>query len=103
MRGPGGVTLRTAEPREYRAPDAEMLTQKVLGFRLPLAGLGDWVRARPSPESPAVTQYNDNGTLKSLEQSGWRIEYLDYEGERPKRLRLTYPGVELRFAVTEWK
>lgn len=103
VRGPGGVTLRTAEPREYRAPDAEMLTQKVLGFRLPLAGLGDWVRARPSPESPAVTQYNDNGTLKSLEQSGWRIEYLDYEGERPKRLRLTYPGVELRFAVTEWK
>ena len=98
-----GVILRTAEPREYRASDAETLTQKALGFRLPLLGLGDWVRARPSADSPAVTQSNDNGTLKLLEQRGWRIEYLEYEGERPRLLRLVYPGIELRFAVTEWK
>jgi outer membrane lipoprotein LolB len=103
VRNAEGVILRTAEPREYRAHDAETLTQKVLGFRLPLLGLGDWVRARPSPDSPAVTQYNDNGTLKLLEQRGWRIEYLEYEGARPRLMRLAYPGIELRFAVTEWK
>ena len=98
-----GVILRTAEPREYRASDAETLTQKVLGFRLPLLGLGDWMRARPSPGLPAVTQYNDNGSLKLLEQRGWRIEYLEYDGARPRLLRLAYPGIELRFAVSEWK
>ena len=103
VRNAEGVILRTAEPREYRADDAETLTQKVLGFRLPLLGLGDWVRARPSPDSPAVTQYNDNGTLKLLEQRGWRIEYLEYDGERPRLMRLVYPGIELRFAVSEWK
>jgi outer membrane lipoprotein LolB len=103
VRNAEGVILRTAEPREYRADDAETLTQKVLGFRLPLLGLGDWVRARPSAESPAVTQYNDNGTLKLLEQRGWRIEYLEYEGTRPRLMRLAYPGIELRFAVSEWK
>jgi outer membrane lipoprotein LolB len=103
VRNAEGVILRTAEPREYRAHDAETLTQKVLGFRLPLLGLGDWVRARPSAESPAVTQYNDNGTLKLLEQRGWRIEYLEYDGERPRLMRLVYPGIELRFAVSEWK
>ena len=103
VRDARGVVLRTAEPREYHAADAETLTQKVLGFRLPLAGLGDWVRARPTPGSPATTAYNDNGSLKMLEQRGWRIEYLEYEGERPRRLRLVYPGVELRFAVSEWK
>src|SRR5690349_9208843 len=37
------VTLTTAEPREYRAADAESLTEQVLGFRLPLAGLANWV------------------------------------------------------------
>ena len=98
-----GVILRTAEPREYRASDAETLTHKALGFRLPLLGLGDWALARPSADSPAVTQHNDNGPLKLLEQRGWRIEYLEYEGERPRLLRLVYPGIELRFAVTEWK
>ena len=77
--------------------------EKVLGFRLPLLGLGDWMRARPSPGLPAVTQYNDNGSLKLLEQRGWRIEYLEYDGARPRLLRLAYPGIELRFAVSEWK
>lgn len=103
VRDAEGVILRTAEPREYRADDAETLTQKVLGFRLPLLGLGDWVRARPAADSPAVAQHNDNGTLKLLEQRGWRIEYLEYEGERPRLMRLSYPGIELRFAVTQWK
>lgn len=103
VREPEGVTLRTAEPREYHAPDAETLTQKVLGFRLPLAGLGDWVRARPTPRVPFRMDRGESGQPRMIEQSGWRIEYLEYEGERPRRLRLTYPGVELRFAVSEWK
>lgn len=102
VRDARGVVLRTAEPREYRAADAETLTQKVLGFRLPLAGLGDWVRARPSA-GEFQAERTPEGRLQSLQQRGWRIEYLEYEGERPRRLRLLYPGVELRFAVSEWK
>ena len=43
------------------------------------------------------------GRLLQLEQSGWRIEYLEYQGKLPARLRLTYPGLELRLAVSEWK
>ena len=82
------VLLKTAEGREYRASDSESLTERVLGFRLPLEGLADWVRGRPSPE---------------LEGRGWKIEYLEYDGERrPIRMRLTYPGVELRLAIAKW-
>lgn len=103
VRAPEGVLLRTAEPREYHAPDAEALTEKVLGFRLPLAGLGDWIRGRPSPGAPFHMEKSGNGQPRVLEQSGWRIEYLAYDGEGPKQLRLTYPGVELRFAVSQWK
>jgi outer membrane lipoprotein LolB len=102
VRGTDGVVLRTAEPREYRAADAETLTQKVLGFRLPLAGLGDWVRARPAP-GEFHAERSPDGRLQLLEQGGWRIEYQEYDGERPRRMRLVYPGVELRFAVSEWK
>jgi outer membrane lipoprotein LolB len=102
VRGADGVVLRTAEPREYRAADAETLTQKVLGFRLPLAGLGDWVRGRPAPGNFHAERSPD-GRLTLLEQRGWRIEYQEYDGGLPKRMRLLYPGVELRFAVSEWK
>ena len=97
------VVLTTAEPREYRAPDAEALTEEVLGFRLPLAGLADWVRGRPSTESPASAEYSPDGRLLSLQQQGWNVEYLDYQDKRPARLRLTYPGIELRLAISEWK
>jgi outer membrane lipoprotein LolB len=97
------VVLATAEPREYRAADAESLTEQVLGFRLPLSGLADWVRARPSTQSPAQGEYAADGKLLSLQQRGWKIEFQEYEGARPVRLRLAYPGIELRLAITQWK
>ena len=83
------ITLTTAEPREYHAEDAESLTEQVLGFRVPLLGLARWVRGEPAPE---------------LEARGWKVEVQDYDAERrPARLRITYPGIELRLAITEWK
>jgi outer membrane lipoprotein LolB len=97
------VTLVTADERRYSAADAEMLTEEVLGFRLPLGGLADWVRARPADGSPAQSSYAEDGRLVTLEQQGWRIDYLEYEGGRPARLRLRYPGLELRLAISEWK
>ena len=96
------ITLTAQDGREFRAADAESLTEQVLGFRLPLAGLADWVRARPAP-GPARTVIGAEGRLAELEQAGWRVEYLEYAGARPSRLRLTYPGLELRLAISEWK
>jgi outer membrane lipoprotein LolB len=98
-----GATLETAEERRYVAADAETLTEQVLGFRLPLKGLADWVRARPAPDSPARTEYTAEGRLAALEQQGWRIEYQAYQAGRPARMRLHYPGLELRIAISEWK
>jgi outer membrane lipoprotein LolB len=104
VRDGDSVVLSTAEPREYRATDAESLTEQVLGFRLPLAGLADWVRGRPSPAMPVSNTENyPDGKLRSLEQGGWQIEYQEYAGELPSRLRLLYPGIELRLAVSGWK
>ena len=97
------IILSTAEPKEYRAADAEALTEEVLGFRVPLAGLADWVRGRPSEKAPAKTDYGDDGRLRSLEQAGWKIDYLQYEGRLPSRMRLSYPGIELRLAISQWK
>ncbi len=98
------ITLTTQDGREFRAADAESLTEQVLGFRLPLLGLADWVRGRPAPAPAPTRQLVDAaGRLAELEQSGWRIEYLEYEGALPSRLKLNFPGVELRLAVSEWK
>lgn len=83
------VTLTTAEPREYKATDVEALTEQVLGFRVPLQGLALWVRGLPAPE---------------LEARGWKVEYQAHdEQRRPTRMRVTYPGLELRLAISKWQ
>jgi outer membrane lipoprotein LolB len=102
VRDGDSTVLTTAEPREYRGRDPEALTQEVLGFRLPVAGLADWVRGRASA-GDAKARYGDDGRLRSLEQAGWTIEYLEYQDSLPSRLRLVYPGIELRLAISQWK
>jgi len=100
------VTLTAQDGREHRAADAESLTEKVLGFRLPLVGLADWVRGRAAPApapAPTRSRSDGQGRLLELEQSGWQIEFQEYDGERPVRLRVRYPGLELRLAISEWK
>jgi outer membrane lipoprotein LolB len=97
------VTLTTAEPKEYRATDAETLTEEVLGFRVPLAGLAAWVRGRASTSAPEQAERGPDGRLRSLRERGWTIEYQEYAGELPARMRLAYQGIELRLAITQWK
>ena len=98
------VQLTTADGKEYRAPDAESLTERTLGFRLPLEGLADWVQGRASPGLPAREQKASDGKLHSLDQRGWHIDYLAYgDDERPSLMRLNYQGIELRLAISQWK
>lgn len=107
------VTLKTAEGRELQAQDAETLTERALGFRIPLAGLADWVRGRPARRSVSLHETRDaEGRLALLEQDDWRIEYLGYQdtagGALPAQLRLSYPAagpaqIELRLAISEWR
>ena len=107
IRERGGVTLTRADGEEHRADDAESLTERALGFRLPLEGLADWVRARATAGPTSAAQYDAAGRLARLEQSGWRIDYLNYEtaqsGAMPTRINLFYPGLELRLAIHDWK
>jgi outer membrane lipoprotein LolB len=97
------VQLTTAEGKEYRAPDAESLTERTLGFRLPLEGLADWVQGHATPGVPAKVEKAADGRLQSLEQRGWKVQYLQYDGDRPSLMRLNYQGIELRLAISEWK
>jgi outer membrane lipoprotein LolB len=99
VRGPEGVRLETSDGRVYNAPDAETLTQQVLGWRLPLAGLPDWLRARARAGSPADIQPGEGGRPFALRQDGWQVDYEEYAGNRPARVRLVHPNVEIRLVV----
>jgi outer membrane lipoprotein LolB len=97
------VTLETADARRFQAVDAESLTEQVLGWRLPLSGLADWLRGRPAPGRVARTILNAEGQLEQLEQDAWQIDYQEYRDSRPLRMRLSRPNLELRLIVDSWR
>jgi outer membrane lipoprotein LolB len=98
----GGLfRLQTGDRKEYRAADAETLTEQALGWRLPLAGLADWVQGRASPDRPSeVTRPAGDGL--DIRQDGWRVAYEEFRDGKPYRLRLSREDIEIRLVVDQW-
>ena len=99
-RSDGEVQL-VADGKEHRAPDAETLTERVLGWRLPLGGLPDWVQGRPAPGDAAQVR-REGERIVGFVQDQWNVEYQAFDGARPTRLRLTRPNLEIRLIVDKW-
>ncbi|TSA14434.1 MAG: outer membrane lipoprotein LolB [Betaproteobacteria bacterium] len=99
------VTLTTSDQKVYEANDVEALTAEVLGWRLPLAGLPDWVRGRAAAGSPAQERLDHIRRLAELRQAGWLVEFLDYSDTSglPTRLRLSREEVEIRLVIDQWR
>jgi len=93
--------LLTGDQKEYRAGNAEDLTEQALGWRLPLGGLADWVQARPSPGRPAEVRGELNRDLE-LWQDGWHVAYEEFRDGRPLRLRMSRENLEIRLIVDQW-
>jgi outer membrane lipoprotein LolB len=103
------IKLLTADGKEYRAADAEALTESVLGWPLPLAGLPDWVLGRPAQGRPAQLLRDDTGRVSAIEQDAWRIDYLAWREALPARINLRHDGIdgkgaiEIRLVIDELK
>jgi outer membrane lipoprotein LolB len=93
---------------EKRGPDADALTEQLLGWRLPVSGLSDWIEGRPAPGRPARVERNGSRPVL-IEQDGWTVrlaESFETSG-RPRLMVLERaaspfaPGVVLRLVVDD--
>jgi outer membrane lipoprotein LolB len=103
-----GVQMQSADGRTATATDWTALTERGLGWRLPVDGLAYWIQGTSRPGAPFAVEATEAGRLAVLRQDGWTIVYLDYapgadSTQRPARLTLSYPEVELRLAVDSWR
>nr|VFJ76386.1 MAG: outer membrane lipoprotein LolB [Candidatus Kentron sp. FM]VFK14692.1 MAG: outer membrane lipoprotein LolB [Candidatus Kentron sp. FM] len=105
--GPGMVTLRTTDQRHFSAPDPESLLSDMMGWSIPVSGLRYWVLGRPDPKLPIEQLRVDaENRLRSLEQSGWRIRYIDYRDiddfQLPVWLTLENERLAARIRISAW-
>jgi outer membrane lipoprotein LolB len=103
------VTAR-GETRTLTDPETEL--SELIGWWLPVASLPQWLLGLPDDEFRAVTVPGTDGTLASLEQRLWRVDYPEYrlvalEGSGPvvvpRRIDLTHGALTLKLTIDEWQ
>lgn len=101
------VTMLTSEGEKFTAETPEQLLQEVLGWRLPVSALRDWVRGLPYQGEPIdLREINDEGQLVALHQAGWQVEFLRYvpfAGQQlPDKVFIKRDDLSVRLVISSW-
>ena len=106
VKSPTEVTLTTQDGRSLSAADAETLTERSLGFRLPLTGLSDWALGKPTQSKIDGSSVDEKGRLLTLKQDGWDISYENYAANNgvdlPSKIVLKSEKLNLKLLVEQW-
>jgi outer membrane lipoprotein LolB len=104
------VTAR-GETRTLTDPETEL--SELIGWWLPVASLPHWLLGFPDRSFRSVTELGLDGTLASLEQRLWRVDYpsyglapIDGTGEEvlvPRRIELKHDALTLALTIDDWK
>lgn len=102
-RDASGATLTTADQKTYSAFSLEGLTEKGLGWSLPVADLSYYVLGL-APEAASANVVRDaQGRLREVRHDGWEVRWADSSsggtGDRPGRLEMRRGDVEIRLVI----
>jgi outer membrane lipoprotein LolB len=90
----GGALARISVPaagglRTELGPDPQELSQRILGWPLPLAMLADWIEGRPGAGAPYGVRV-DEDTVQEFSQGGWSVRAeRETRQAPPRRLELS--------------
>lgn len=103
-----GATYTGADRSQLSARDIESLTQRTLGWELPIAHLSWWVQGQIAPAAVIQrVERDEHGRLAVLGQEGWRITYAHHppaeQSGRPRRLEIAIGAQEIRLVIDAWR
>ena len=85
-------------------PETDLSAQ--FGWWLPVGSLDAWLVGLPDDAYEAFVHTGDNGTLASLEQRLWTLEFVDYELAEgvllPRAIDMRHGSLRLRLTVDAW-
>jgi len=99
------VDVRTSDGRADAANDWSTLTERVVGFPVPVGGLAFWAQGMPRPGAQHSTEMDAACRMGVFRQDGCEIvyAYADDPAPLPSRLRLTCHDLELRIVIDRWR
>ncbi|GAA6166198.1 lipoprotein insertase outer membrane protein LolB [Sessilibacter corallicola] len=114
--GQGAVKM-TAKPdqftlvsrgKTYHSESPRQLLLNQLGWDLPVDHFQHWVKGVPSPfQRVDAIEYDDNGTLLSLSQDGWDLEFSRYQTygswTLPGKLTAKIQSLSLTLIIRDWE
>ncbi len=102
-----GVTLLDSEKQTHQAQNVSELTERLLGWQLPLENLAYWIVGHPAPDQTYQIQQDTQQGVVGLTQAGWTVTYSRWQQvdnlSMPNKLTLAGRGVEVRLVIGEWK
>jgi len=110
--GPPDALTVTARGETRTLTDPETELSQLIGWWLPVASLPHWLLGFPDEGYRAVTQPGADGTISSLEQRLWHVDYPSYglaptdgSGNQvlvPRRIELTHGALALSLTIDDW-
>lgn len=98
--------VKTSRGDDFVTADPERDLGARLHQPLPVFSLRYWVLGQPDPGADFSKTTDARGELKTLDQSGWHVEYQEYaevDGySLPARLSLERDQVHIKLAVSDW-
>ena len=105
---PAGYVIEgRGETRVLADPEADLSRELGWTWPLPVMSLDHWLLGLPDPAYPAREDRGPTGTLATLRQRDWRIDYDEYQLAGgllvPGAMSLTHDSLELRLAGIRWE
>ncbi len=111
------VVLKSSNGKTLYGESAEKLILRATGFIVPITQLRHWIKGLPgsgtqipktrTPKIQTQIKYNNNGTIASMQQAEWHIEYLNYEKQNkillPQKLKATNSDIMIKIVIKEWQ
>lgn len=109
---PDGARIEGLDGGPRDGADVGQLLWEATGFDIPVAALAAWAagtRADPAQAGEAELEFTADGQLARLRQSGWTIDYLDWQPVAsggapalPVRINAARDAARVRLIVDAW-
>lgn len=99
------ATLEGLRDQTLRGGSAAQLLESALGWHVPIGQLAEWARGMRAPGAARIT-FRPDGLPASIEQAGWKVDYIDYDTSQmpplPSRVFASSGAYKVRLAIHAW-